>query len=116
MKTRFLAVATLLVVGCQATAPSYRPGVYQFPDAAGMHHPVLVLTATNTFAFVSEAGDAWANHGTVALRGQTLVLRYGQTECCQFADVTEEELVLLERRSDGLRVRFRGAECWLRRQ
>jgi hypothetical protein len=115
MKLIPFACVVWLTVGCASPLPANRPGAYQFPDAAGMHAPVLVLTATNTFAFVDEDGGPWANHGTVTTKGRTLVLRYEATECCQFADVTWEELVILEQRPDGVRVRFRGAEHWLQR-
>jgi hypothetical protein len=106
-----------LLVGCQTGGRPGFAGAYRFPDDIDLHNPVLILTKTNTFAFTGEAGADWANHGTVARRHNNtlLLLRYEETECCQFEGVEEESLVILESRANRLRVRFRDAVYWLER-
>jgi len=110
----------LVAAGC-AAPPTRLTGLYRFPDAAELHHPVLLLRDNGTFAFLTDAGEAehpesYPNHGTFTRRGDTLQLRYDKAECCQFADVTTEDLVVQPDDGGGLRVVFRGRSWQLVRE
>jgi len=122
MKSLLFSCLAAVLVGCQTTdsltaRTPVAPGSYQFPYEVDLHNPVFVITATNTFAFVGETDEPWANHGTVEVRdhGKTLLLHYEEVECCQYNGIEEETMVILESRPDALRVRYRDKEHLLKR-
>ncbi len=108
----------LLLTGC-ATPPPALTGLYSFPAAAELHHPVLWLGAQGQFAFLGATDEPPAtatNTGTYRLTGNQLALTFREAACCQFADTETEVLTLLPAAAGNLRVLFRGQTLTLQRE